>query len=65
MRIKGLRVARAEVGLTQLEVARQTGISANRYWRIENGYAVATDDERARLSALFQRPADHLLDSAA
>lgn len=46
-----LRVRRAERRLTQIELARTAGIHENRYWRIENGYAVPTDAERAALAA--------------
>lgn len=40
-----LRVLRAERDVTQMDVARDAGISHNRYWRIENGYEQPTADE--------------------
>jgi len=45
-----LRVLRAEREVTQIEVARRTGIQMTRYWRIEKGYDAPTDAERARLA---------------
>lgn len=45
-----LRVLRAERGLSQMEVAAKAGMATNRYWRIENGYAEPTDDERTALA---------------
>ncbi len=40
-----LRVLRAEVDITQVDLARRTAIQAMRYWKIENGYLEPTADE--------------------
>lgn len=45
-----LRVLRAEKGLSQLDTAIKANIKEYRYWRIENGYEVPTDDERSALA---------------
>lgn len=45
-----LRVLRAERGLSQMETAAKAGLALNRYWRIENGYAEATESERQALA---------------
>lgn len=45
-----LRVLRAEKGLSQLDTAIKANIKHYRYWRIENGYEIPTDLERARLA---------------
>jgi transcriptional regulator with XRE-family HTH domain len=45
-----LRVLRAEVDVTQMDLAIKAGISLSRYWRIESGYEQPTDAERARLA---------------
>jgi transcriptional regulator with XRE-family HTH domain len=48
-----LRVLRAERHLTQWDTAAGVGISFNRYWRIEHGRAMPTDEERQRLAEFF------------
>jgi transcriptional regulator with XRE-family HTH domain len=48
-----LRVARAELRVGQYDVSGAIGISRDRYWRIENSYAIPTERERAALSAFF------------
>lgn len=48
-----LRVLRAERHLSQMDTATAAGISHNRYWRIENGYAAPTTEERQALAAVF------------
>lgn len=53
-----LRVRRAEKAVNQFDVAAALGISRDRYWRIENGYAVPTDDEREALIEFFATSAD-------
>lgn len=45
-----LRVLRAEKKLSQLDVATHTDIKEYRYWRIENGYEIPSEDERARIA---------------
>lgn len=47
-----LRVLRAERDVTQEQVARKAGLSAARYWQIENGYRhPATPDEQKVIAA--------------
>lgn len=48
-----LRVLRAEKGLSQLDTAIATEIKQYRYWRIENGYEIPSDDERAALAKVL------------
>ncbi len=48
-----LRVLRAERRLSQMDAADKARMGVNRYWRIENGYADATADERAALARVF------------
>ena len=45
-----LRVLRAELDITQMDVARKAGIQLTRYWRIENGYDQPSETERAKLA---------------
>lgn len=45
-----LRVMRAERRISQLRLALQAGINQTRLWRIENGFAVATPNERRALA---------------
>lgn len=59
-----LRVLRAERGLSQLETATLSGISMNRYWRIENGYAQATTDEQDALAKVFAVEREHAFPAA-
>lgn len=55
-----LRVLRAELGLSQMEVAFRLGCGHNRYWRIENGYYEPTGDELAVLCQLFNTKASKI-----
>lgn len=48
-----LRVLRAERRITQWATAAGAGISQNRYWRIELGRAVPSQEERQRLAEFF------------
>lgn len=48
-----LPVLRAERAVKQTDVADAAGISANRYWRIENGETEPTDDERIVLARVL------------
>lgn len=49
-----LHVWRAKRGrISQRDLAKAAGITADRYWRIENDYAVATEDEIAALSRVL------------
>jgi|KBSSwiStaDraftv2_1062776.scaffolds.fasta_scaffold2057168_2 transcriptional regulator with XRE-family HTH domain len=45
-----LKVLRADKNLSQLDLAVKAGIKEYRYWRIENGYVIPTDDERAAIA---------------
>ena len=49
-----LRVLRAEKRWSQLDVATRAKFKEYRYWRIENGYEIPTDDELDRLARLFE-----------
>lgn len=51
-----LRVLRAQQRLSQMEVAAELGCGHNRYWRIENGFQVPTDDEVKKLEKLLKVP---------
>lgn len=49
-----LRVLRAERRITQMDAAAKSKIGVTRFWRIENGYAEPTPEERERLAKLFK-----------
>lgn len=51
-----LRVRRAERRVSQLDLAVQLGMSPNRFWRIENGYALPTEAERAAIAQALGVP---------
>lgn len=55
-----LRVLRAEQDVTQEKLARKAGISAARYWQIENGYRhpATTDEQKAVAAALNVKASD-------
>jgi transcriptional regulator with XRE-family HTH domain len=55
-----LRVRRAEKEVAQYDVSVAIGMSRDRYWRIEKGYAVPTDEEREALAAYFGVAVDTL-----
>lgn len=44
---------RVVANLSQLQLAEATGISASRYWRIENMYAEPTNAEKRSLARAF------------
>jgi transcriptional regulator with XRE-family HTH domain len=48
-----LRVLRAEKRLSQMDTAEAAGISFNRYWRIEAGYAEPTEQERQHIARVL------------
>ena len=48
-----LPVLRAERAISQLALAKKARISHNRYWRIENGHATASDVERNMLARVL------------
>lgn len=58
MKLMPLRVARAALGISQYNTARLAGISANRYWRIENGQATPSVDEQAAIARVLALPLD-------
>lgn len=39
--------------ISQRETAKKAGIHSDRYWRIENDYAIPTADERAALARVL------------
>jgi transcriptional regulator with XRE-family HTH domain len=51
-----LRVRRAELDVTQMDVAAtagralEAGMGLNRYWKIENGQVTPTEDEQAAIA---------------
>jgi transcriptional regulator with XRE-family HTH domain len=55
-----LHVRRAERRLSQRRIAQIAGISYDRYWRIENGYAEPTTDERTMLAAALGTTVEEL-----
>lgn len=59
-RLRVLRAAAAQGGLSQLDTALKAKIKHYRYWRIENGYEIPTDEERARLAKVLGVAPDHL-----
>jgi transcriptional regulator with XRE-family HTH domain len=49
-----LRVWRAERDITQTKLARRAGLSAARYWQIENGEgSEPKPDEKSRVAAVL------------
>jgi len=60
-----LRVLRAERRLSQMEAAEASGISHNRYWRIENGWTEPTKEERRSLAKIFDVPVSAVFPSEA
>lgn len=51
---------RAERRWNQLDTAKRTRLSQTKYWRIENGYAEATPQERQRLARVFKVSVDEV-----
>lgn len=51
--VNRLRVLRAERNISQMDAADAVAMSANRFWRIENGYTEPTDDEKEALARFF------------
>lgn len=54
------RRLRLEANLTQLEVEASARLTKGRFWKIENGFENATDDERAGLAKAFKCELDQL-----
>ncbi len=59
-----LRVLRAGKGLSQLDTSLKANIKHYRYWRIENGYEIPTEQERTRLAKVLGVDTDHLESAA-
>lgn len=59
------RMLRENVGKTQLQTEALARLGAGRYWKIENGWTVPTDDERDALARVLKVPADQLPTPAA
>jgi transcriptional regulator with XRE-family HTH domain len=60
-RLRVLRAAaRGGKGLSQLDTALKAKIKHYRYWRIENGYVIPDEAERARLAKVLGVPEDTL-----
>lgn len=49
-----LRVLRAEARLTQYETAYHAKLPPNRYWRIEAGWTVPTEQDKAKIANVFK-----------
>lgn len=49
-----LKVLRADKGWSQLDLSIKARIKEYRYWRIENGYVIPTEDERANIAKAFK-----------
>ena len=49
-----LRVIRADRQVTQMDLARKTGIGLSRYWRIEHGYDKPKAREVEKLAKALQ-----------
>jgi transcriptional regulator with XRE-family HTH domain len=60
-----LRVLRAERQLSQITTARLAGMKEYRYWRIEAGYSVPTDQELGRIARALKTSVDDLRGQAA
>ena len=58
--VNRLRVLRAERDVTQMEIAKRTGIQAMRYWKIEKGYLEPTADECKSLAKVLKCKVDDL-----
>lgn len=61
---KRLRVLRAERDLSQRDTATKAGMSVDRYWKIENGYADPTDAERQGLARALRLQPDDIFETA-
>jgi len=55
-----LRVLRADKGLSQLDTSIKAKIKHYRYWRIENGYEIPSQEERTRLAKVLGVTTDNL-----
>lgn len=49
-----LRTARVGLELSQIETAQRAKLSESRYWRIENGYDIATPEEQEAISKVLK-----------
>ena len=48
-----IRIRRAELRISQLDTALEAGISPGRLWKLENGYARPTDEERSSIATVL------------
>lgn len=55
-----IRIRRAELRTTQMQLAVKTRINATKVWKIENGYAEPTVAERAAIAAALQTTEDEI-----
>ena len=46
-----------------MDVAEQTGMSRDKYWRIENGYDEPSTEEQAALATVFHVSVDEIFQS--
>lgn len=60
-----LRVRRAELDITQHDVAQRIGIHRDRFWRIENGYTEPTADEIKSLARALEAKPEELFPALA
>lgn len=49
-----LKVLRAEVGISQLDLALSAGMPRDRYWHIENGYAAPTAADASAIARVLK-----------
>lgn len=55
-----LRTARVGLELSQIETAQRAELSESRYWRIENGYDIATPEERDVIAKVLKMSTSEL-----
>lgn len=55
-----LRVRRAELDVSQIQVASGAGMGLDRFWRIENGVVEPTPAERKAIAKALKAKADDL-----
>jgi transcriptional regulator with XRE-family HTH domain len=62
LRRRALKLRRVELDLTQMRTARAARMDINRYWRIENGEADPTDDEKKALAKVLKTTVDAIFE---
>jgi transcriptional regulator with XRE-family HTH domain len=60
MNLSDLKLARLRAGLTQLELARETGVSESKICRLETGRQRASHDLAERIADVLNCTVDHL-----